>query len=83
MKLNKRLKKHWKNHKKATITWAQIIVILTLITGTINNWIASRQNSAKIQHSEKWIGDNLGDKSAWLSNIQADVNNLKTNKNKR
>ena len=68
--MRKSLKKRWKKHGHFVITGGQIITILTLIAGIYANHVQALKNAADIKHSEKWIGDNLGDKTTSISNLQ-------------
>jgi hypothetical protein len=75
VKFKKSLKKGWKKHKKNTITWAQIIIIITILAGVLNNYISLKQSKIEIQKNKDYIKNSNDWTYTNLVNIQKEVNN--------
>ena len=79
----KKLKKHWKKHKKKVITVSQIITIFSIFAGIYvtycqlqQNKLVIERNNQKIEYNAKWIEQDLSNHTVIDTKLQKQVNTL-------
>ena len=74
--MSKKVKKHWKKHKKRIVSFAQIISFLTILAGMYATYEQVQANKLEIKRTNQWVGQDFSNHTAIGVNIQKQVNSL-------
>jgi hypothetical protein len=67
-----KITKSWNIHRKVVITGAQIVTILTLLSGIIVNYSTNNQNKDDIATSSQWMKDAIKQQNQEIKQLQID-----------
>lgn len=75
--MNRKFTKLYNKHRRRIIDWGQLIAILGVCAGLVTAYWQTHSNKSDIVSSNKWIGDNLKDKTEKLESQQRQIDELR------